>query len=58
MIIFGTAYFNFRKSLIGPSVRIKTNDSEVLSTLMKENIDTRHYNKKDGKMPYYCTKDN
>ena len=46
MIIFGTAYFKFRKSLIGPSMRLKSKDSEVLSTLMKENICTKHYNKR------------
>ena len=46
MIISGTAYFKFRKSLIGPSMRLKTNDYEVLSTLMKENICTKHYNKR------------
>ena len=39
-------------------MRLKTNDQEVLSTLMKENICTKHYNKKGGKMPYYCTRDN
>ena len=40
MIIPGTAYFKFRKSLIGPSMRLKTNDHEVLNILMKENIYT------------------
>ena len=58
MIRFGTACFKFRKSLIGPSMLLKSNDEEVLSTLMKESIYTKHYNKKDGKMPYYCTIDN
>ena len=38
MIVHGTAYFKFRKSLIGPSTRLKTNNNEVLNILMKENI--------------------
>ena len=46
MIIPGTAYFKFRKSLIGPSTRLKTNGHEVLNILMKENIYTKHYNKR------------
>ena len=49
MIISGTAYFEFRKSLIGPSMRLKTNDHKVLNILMKENIYTKHYNKKMAK---------
>ena len=38
MIVHGTAYFKFRKSPIGPSTRLKTNNNEVLNILMKENI--------------------
>ena len=38
MIIHGTTYFKFRKSLIGPSTRLKTNNNEGLNILMKENI--------------------
>ena len=49
MIISGTAYFKFRKSLIGPSMRLKSKDSEVLSTLMKGSICTKHYNKRMAK---------
>ena len=58
MIISGTAYFKFRKSLIGPSMRLKTNDHEVLSTLMKENICTKHYNKRVAKCLATVQKDN
>ena len=46
MIIHGTAYFKFRKSLIGPSTRLKTNNHEVLNILMKEKYLQRHYDKR------------
>ena len=49
MIVHGTAYFKFRKSPIGPSTRLKTNNHEVLNILMKENIYTKHYNKRMAK---------
>ena len=38
MIAHGTAYFKFRKSPIGPSTRLKTNNNEVSNILIKENI--------------------
>jgi hypothetical protein len=46
MIVHGTAYFKFRKSLIGPSTRLKTNNNEVLNILMKEKYLQKHYNKR------------
>ena len=58
MIIHGTAYFKFRKSFIGPSTRLKTNDHEVLNILMKENIYTKHYNKRMAKRLATVQKDN
>ena len=38
MIVHGTAYFKFRKSLIGPSTRLKTNNNEVLNIILTINI--------------------
>ena len=38
MIVHGTAYLKLRKSPMGPSTRLKTNNNDVLNIILKINI--------------------
>ena len=58
MIVHGTAYFKFRKSPIGPSTRLKTNNHEVLNILMKEKYLQKHYKKRMAERLATVQKDN